>query len=765
MAVFRGGESRDDEFVGGTAADTFYFDPAELTAGDRIVGGDGARVDTLVFTAAGAIGPSALANVSGIERIELAAGANSLVLTEAFVASATGGRVAIIAGDGDDAIDATRLGDNSAIDVTTGAGIDTIRGGTGADVVRVRVDALTQDDLLAGGLGIDRLELTGGGTVTDLMLLGVSGYETIVLGPEGTDLTLHGGFAGPLQVLGGDGADRIDTSWVPDLPGVATLWVQGGAGDDELIGTSQAIAAYFDGGAGADRISVGRARVVYDAADSEVRSTGGQLIVNTGAVIDLTAADQTTGDAAIVSGFRNVDARNAIAAVRVTATLGDVVYGSRYADTFAGGSVLVGGGGRDTMIGSAGGTTFVIDKGDFVRGETIRGANNPDGMFGFNRLAVTGSANLGGGTVSNIQAIEFRSGGEASATLSLKASQFASVQQVLGLAEVPGAPIPALTVNVTMERGVALAQPSFVSGVRLVATGSAGADAIVGAAFSEAHGGRGDDVIQIGSTVFPMLVTGDAGDDRITGGLRAQGSVLDGGSGNDTFVRVFDGYEPVSIDLSRADNQNLSGGTVLRGFENVDLRSAEYTTVTVVGSSGANHIVGSNAADTISGVGGDDVIEGGLGRDTLSGGSGADTFAFSTAPSPRYYNGAMATITDYRPGEDRLAFDADLYGFTTRSFDTRVVTDGTTPVGTADLIIYTGGRIGSAEGVALILQELGGRADKPVFVVGRDNDGDTVIYWSDSMQPDTWSGSVAPIAELTRVGDPAAITLSDFAFI
>lgn len=764
MAVFRGGESRDDEFVGGTAADTFYFDPAELTGGDRIVGGDGARADTLVFTAAGAIGPSALANISGIERIELAAGANSLVLTDAFVASATGGRVAIVAQDGDDAIDATRLGDASAIDVTTGAGIDTVRGGTGADIVRVRADALTQDDLLAGGLGIDRLELIGGGTMSDLMLLGVSGFEIIALGSEGIDLTLHGGFTGPLQILGGDGADRIDTSWVPDLPGVATLWVQGGAGDDELIGASGAIAAYFDGGAGADRITVGRARVVYDAGDGEVRSTGGQLVVNGAAVIDLTAADQSVGDAAVVSGFRSVDARGADAGVWVTGTMGDVVYGSRYADTLTGGSVLIGGGGRDTMIGGPGSTTFVVGTGDFVRGETIRGVINPAGTT-FNRLAVTGSADLRGGTVSGITAIEFRAGGEASAMLSLKASQFVSVQQVLGLADIVGDPIPALTVNVTMERGVALAQPGFVSGVRLVATGSAGADTIVGAAFSEAHGGKGDDVIQIGSAVFPVQITGDAGDDRITGGLRTQGSVIDGGSGSDTFVRMFDGYEPVSIDLSRIDNQNLSGGTVLRGFENVDLRSVEYTTVTVAGSSAVNHIIGSNGADTISGGGGDDVIEGGLGRDTLSGGSGADTFAFSAAPSPRYYNGALATITDYRPGEDRLAFDADLYGFTTRSFDTRVVTDGTTPLGTADLIIYTGGRIESADGVALILQELGGRADKPVFVVGLDGDGDTVIYWADSMQPGTWDGSVAPIAELARTGDPAAITLSDFAFI
>lgn len=95
MTVFKGGKRRDDQFVGDMAADRFIFDPLELTSGDVIVGGEGRAIEVLKLRVPGAVSASSLANVSGIERFELADGVNSLVLTDKLAVSANGGWLAI----------------------------------------------------------------------------------------------------------------------------------------------------------------------------------------------------------------------------------------------------------------------------------------------------------------------------------------------------------------------------------------------------------------------------------------------------------------------------------------------------------------------------------------------------------------------------------------------------------------------------------------------------------------------------------------------
>lgn len=123
MAIFKGGKDRDDTFTGSTKADRFEFDPVDLTSGDMIVGGLGRAVDTLAFTAAGTIEVEDLANVSGIERIQLAAARSTLVLDDAFVSSATGTKVTVIS-RGDDTIDAAALTGANAVSILA-AGVRT----------------------------------------------------------------------------------------------------------------------------------------------------------------------------------------------------------------------------------------------------------------------------------------------------------------------------------------------------------------------------------------------------------------------------------------------------------------------------------------------------------------------------------------------------------------------------------------------------------------------------------------------------------------
>lgn len=110
---------------GGAGDDTFSFTVAGLNAKTVVKGGDG--VDTLAFTTPGALSTSTFAHVSGIESINLAAGANSLKLTDALVSSALGGAITVNGGNGLDTINVSA--------VTTASDTVTIVGGASSDVL------------------------------------------------------------------------------------------------------------------------------------------------------------------------------------------------------------------------------------------------------------------------------------------------------------------------------------------------------------------------------------------------------------------------------------------------------------------------------------------------------------------------------------------------------------------------------------------------------------------------------------------------------
>jgi len=121
------------DLIGGAGADTFIFTAANLSANDTVQGGSGAA-DTLKFATAGTISASALANVSGVETIDLANGTNSITLTNALVASANGASLTINGGTGADTINAggvTTASDHLRID--GGGGADTLIAGGAVD--------------------------------------------------------------------------------------------------------------------------------------------------------------------------------------------------------------------------------------------------------------------------------------------------------------------------------------------------------------------------------------------------------------------------------------------------------------------------------------------------------------------------------------------------------------------------------------------------------------------------------------------------------
>ena len=74
------------------------------------------------------------------------------------------------------------------------------------------------------------------------------------------------------------------------------------------------------------------------------------------------------------------------------------------------------------------------------------------------------------------------------------------------------------------------------------------------------------------------------------------------------------------------------------------------------GGKGKDVLNGGGGVDTLIGGEGDDWLDGGVQRDRLTGGAGADCFYFASAAE------AGDTITDFKPGEDRIVINAAGFG-------------------------------------------------------------------------------------------------------
>lgn len=146
---------------------------------------------------------------------------------------------------------------------------------------------------------------------------------------------------------------------------------------------------------------------------------------------------------------------------------------------------------------------------------------------------------------------------------------------------------------------------------------------------------------------------GGAGDDAIVG--RGTGTVLDGGAGDDLLLggdggnrfvggagsdRLIGGLGTDTADYS-ADaggaRIDLAAGTAADGFGGTD------TLISI------EDLIGTDHADILIGSDKDNMLAGGGGADTLTGGAGADVFVL------RGPEDGGDTITDFTPGEDRIA--------------------------------------------------------------------------------------------------------------
>ncbi|HUR76895.1 MAG TPA: calcium-binding protein [Acidimicrobiales bacterium] len=368
---------------------------------------------------------------------------------------------------------------------------------------------------------------TGGYAFTvrpECTLNGTTDADTIT-GTNGNDVIC--GLGGADKVSGGDGHDII-------IGGTGDDSVDGGAGDDVILGERTG-----------------------DGADVVVGGSGGDVLSYAERSASVSVDADAQGDDGEVGEADNVRA--------------DI-------------ETLVGGGGDDRLLGSAGNNTLAGGPGaDVLDGaggdDTFLSAADPDGADVF-------------------------AGGDGRDHVSWAERGLPVVADPDGVADDGGA-----------------GEGDNVGGDVEMLTGGAGADSLAGGASSDViKGGAGADVIDGGGG--DDRLSGEAGPDSFVVGVADGADVISGGSATDSISyagrtggvtidpdgSANDG-EPDERDDIRADVEHVTGGS---GND------------TIIGSSAANRFDGGAGDDTLRGAGGDDTLVGGAGYDTLDGGDGTD---------------------------------------------------------------------------------------------------------------------------------------------
>jgi len=384
-------------------------------------------------------------------------------------------------------------------------------------------DGTNLDDTARGLAGRDQLDGRAGDDLLD------GGDDDDDINGGAGDDTLAGG-AGNDLIRGGTGADTID----------------GGEGNDDIdAGSGDGARDTIDGGAGDDRIIFSGSNDLYvggagfDTLEIIAPGFGG---LSEALILDLTnfLVDGTfLIGGQLVSDIENVEFIGDFSAFDDT-----IIYGPNYDFSVD----VRGGNGNDTLTGGNGDDFIAGGEGDDIL-SGLGGADSIDDQFGNNTVdggagddsIVTGSGN------------DVISGGDGDDNIS----------------------------------------------------GGGGNDDI--------DGGIGNDTIDTGRGID--IVNAGAGDDIVTVDGFEAGDDLDGGAGTDT-LQFANSIGALDIDLASL----LAGGVAagFRNFENYDFIFTALDDRVLLGDSFADAV-------TLDGLEGNDQIVGGSGDDSLTGGDGADT--------------------------------------------------------------------------------------------------------------------------------------------
>lgn len=571
-------DAGDDTFRGGAGADTFRFSASALTAADIVVGGAGSSTDTLQFLSAGTVVASALAGVSGIEQVVLAAGVD-LTLSDGLVASsANGGLLTVLGSSGNDRVSAAAVSTVGArIDVNAGAGDDAFIGGAGNDVFRFGAPNLTGADTVAGGAGSDTLTLTAAGTtsITD----NVSGIETLSLAAGGIGVTLSNAFAlanaAAFAITGSAGNDTVDAAAITATAGGITFST--GAGNDRLLGGNGADVFYFSA---ADLTAADTIRGGEGAAIDTLRLT--------------TAGTIALGGVASIEAIVLANGTNTLAVTSAQA-------GSAY-----GGTVTVTGGTGDDALN----TTGVVNAGETVVFTPGRGSDSVTGGAGADVMQVaaaelTAADTFSGGGGVAVDRLEFLTAGAVGSTAGVSGVERVVLNAGGNTLALGDATVGSATASTLIVAGGAGDDVVDASGV----TGANRLDFATGAGTDRLTGGAGSDI-------FRFAVAADlTGADRVDGGA---------------------GYDTLAFDTAGAVAAAQLGGT--SNLEQIVLAggSIAFDDAALANNAGTLTVLATNASDlvdasAVTNAGRGLLVSALAGNDTLRGGAGADIFQFTVA--------------------------------------------------------------------------------------------------------------------------------------
>ena len=552
--------------LGGTGADIFKYAIGDLTSIDTIMGGNGN--DTISFLDTGTIVASNLANISGVEYIQLFAGTNTLDVGTGY----------------------TILGSSSDDILIGGTGVNnTINAGSGNDTFKFAFSDFTVGDIIDGGAGTNTLEFTDSGVISSIagsysniqkIQFASTGANTITLDKDG------------ITLLGGSDNDTFNYA-IANLSSADII--VGGAGTDTLSFSTNGVidaTSMFNNVSGIEviQLSSAGANTVTNFSKTGVSLVGGSGVDN---ITGTSAANTIYGGSGndVINGGGGAD----------------LLYGDDGDDTFnlsianlAALSTLVGGNGTDTLVMSDTGsiTSTKIDSSiEFLQ---LASGTNTINVANVSILGTSGADSIIGGTGNNTiyagsgaDTVEFALGNlSASDTIDGGSDASTDVFKVTGSGTLSGA----LFQNVT---GFETLNLSGFSG-----TATLDSSAINKFSTIDASTASGNIALNISAYTSSVNVTLGSGADNISI-TSTQTASLTGGSGVDTATIT-------DVIASGGISATLSGIEIVQLANGANNATLDYNGMTILGGSGndtLNYTTATfSATDTIDGSTGTDVL-------------------------------------------------------------------------------------------------------------------------------------------------------------
>lgn len=589
----------------------------------------------------GAVAELSIATGSGSNTINASALLDNQVLT---LTGSTAATVTLLNGD----LAASAYTGNIVVTATTGS--HAITTGSGNDTFNFASQVnLAAAVIINGGVGNDRIQMTGPVTLTDTDFKNPITGETKVIGIETLGLTgantitlgLHANNAGIVNVITGSGATSLTSTDIASLNVTASA-----LGNDVVL-------SMFGSSAATVNLSSGDLAASTYTGDLTVTATNGTNAITTGSGSDT------------ISGGAGVDAINAGTGFNTIIVNGG--HSSRLAVTGNGNDI-----GQDTITG------FDLTT------DTLR-------------VVATGVTNfVHGGTQTTIGT----AGGGIDGFTSTSYTNLTGLVSLDGNATFIGG--NDVVVTFVAPTGLAFDETNFEARLEYNLTGDLGGNTLTGGLWNDIlSGGEGDDTL-----------TGDLGDDTLTGGLGDDTLTGGDGSDTFAFNAVvgllgvssdsLGGFRDTILDFNTDEDfillratevSNFSlpinvrgvGGhykadliaTFLTGDKDTGVGAVDWTNITaqaativdLTGTAGNDILGGGGNADTLKGGAGNDILTGGGGgTDILTGGAGADTFVFNAVVTlmsndvvpvvliagSSDSNGGVSTdtITDFEAGTD-----------------------------------------------------------------------------------------------------------------